>query len=74
MDIRIGINNSGRELNFESNDTAHAIKEEVSKAFDNGVAQLSLVDAKGNTYVIPTASIAYVEIGTEESRRVGFVA
>lgn len=74
MDIRIGINNSGRELNFESNDTAHSIKEEVSKAFESGAAQLSLVDAKGNTYVIPTSSIAYVEIGTEESRRVGFVA
>jgi hypothetical protein len=27
-----------------------------------------------NTYIVPTAGIAFVEVGTEESRRVGFVA
>ena len=33
------------------------------------------IDAsKGNAYLVPTAGIAFVEVGTEESRRVGFVA
>ncbi|WP_309472637.1 DUF3107 family protein, partial [Microbacterium sp. H6] len=25
-------------------------------------------------YIVPTANLAYIELGTEESRRVGFVA
>ena len=33
-----------------------------------------LTDAKGTSYIVPTASLAYIELGTEESRRVGFVA
>jgi hypothetical protein len=35
---------------------------------------VSFTDVKGNTYIVPTAGIAFVEVGTEESRRVGFVA
>jgi hypothetical protein len=35
---------------------------------------LKLSDDKGTVYVVPAAALAYVEIGSEESRRVGFVA
>jgi hypothetical protein len=34
---------------------------------------LKLTDNKGKLYIVPTAGIAYVEVGTEESRRIGFV-
>ncbi|BDZ55963.1 hypothetical protein GCM10025870_30360 [Agromyces marinus] len=34
---------------------------------------LRLADAKGTVYVVPAAALAYVEIGTEESRKIGFV-
>jgi hypothetical protein len=33
-----------------------------------------LSDDKGTQYVVPTAGIGYVQIGSEESRRIGFVA
>jgi hypothetical protein len=41
---------------------------------ESGQSAVSFADVKGNTYIVPTAGIAFVEVGTEESRRVGFVA
>jgi hypothetical protein len=73
VDIRIGILNAPRELNFETSQTADEIAEQVSAALTSGTGFLRLSDDKGKVYLIPTAGIAYVEIGTEESRRIGFV-
>lgn len=74
MEIRIGIVNTGRELNFETNDSAEAVKKTVTAALDAAATHIELSDTKGNAYIVPTAGVAFVEIGTEESRRVGFVA
>jgi len=73
MDIRIGIANSPRELNFESSQTPAEIEQTVAAALTGGGTHLTLSDNKGKIYVVPTAGLAYVEIGSEESRRVGFV-
>jgi hypothetical protein len=35
---------------------------------------LTLVDDKGRRYVVPSARVAYVEIGSADARKVGFVA
>jgi len=32
-----------------------------------------LTDNKGKQYLIPTAAIGYVEVGSDSARRVGFV-
>lgn len=74
MEIRIGIANTGRELNFETSETAAAVKKSVASALDSGATHITLSDSKGTAYIVPTASLAYIELGTEESRRVGFVA
>ncbi|WP_019179804.1 DUF3107 domain-containing protein [Microbacterium yannicii] len=74
MEIRIGIANTGRELNFETNESAADVKKSLAAALDANATHVTLSDAKGNSYIIPTAALAYVELGTEESRRVGFVA
>ncbi|MBO3662328.1 DUF3107 domain-containing protein [Microbacterium stercoris] len=73
MDIRIGIINTGRELSFESSESAESIKATVAEAISAGTP-LSLTDVKGNSYIVPTANLAFVEVGSEETRRVGFVA
>ena len=73
MEIRIGIANTGRELAFETNEAAAAVKKSLADALDAAATHVTFADSKGNSYVVPTASLAYVEIGTEESRRVGFV-
>lgn len=74
MEIRIGITNTGRELSFETDEAAADVKKSVASALDSGATHVTFTDNKGNSFIVPTASLAYVEIGTEESRRVGFVA
>lgn len=73
MDIRIGIINAPRELSFESAQTAEEIADLVAEALGNGTTFLKLSDNKGRVYLVPTGGIAYVEVGTPESRRIGFV-
>lgn len=74
MEIRIGIQNSPRELSFESNESAADLQKTLSAALESSAPLLSLSDAKGVMYLVPTASIAYVEVGADSSRRVGFVS
>ncbi|GAA2236974.1 DUF3107 domain-containing protein [Herbiconiux moechotypicola] len=73
MDIRIGIANSPRELAFESGQTPAEIEKIVAGALADGGTHVSLSDDKGKLYLVPVASLSYVEIGSEESRRIGFV-
>ena len=74
MEIRIGITNTGRELSFETGEAADAVKKSVTDALDASASHIFFTDTKGNSYLVPTATLAYIEFGTEESRRVGFVA
>lgn len=74
MEVKIGVQNVGRELVLESAQTPDQVAEAVATALaaDNGL--LSLVDEKGRRVVIPATKLAYVEIAEAESRRVGFGA
>lgn len=74
MDVRIGIKDSPRELAFESNQSAAEIEQIVAGALSAEAKLLTLGDSKGRKFIIPTTSITYLEIGVEESRRVGFIA
>jgi Protein of unknown function (DUF3107) len=74
MEVRIGIQNSPRELGFESTESPAAVQKTVADAIENGSTHLTLTDEGGRLYIVPTASLAYVEVGTEKTRRVGFVA
>lgn len=74
MEVKIGVQNVGRELVLESAQTPDQVAEAVAAALaaDNGL--LSLLDEKGRRVVVPVAKLAYVEIAEAESRRVGFGA
>lgn len=74
MDIRIGIKQSPRELSFESAQSAAEVEAQVTACLESGAKILSLSDNKGRKFVIPAETLAYVEIGAEETRRVGFIA
>ncbi|GAA5150851.1 DUF3107 domain-containing protein [Microbacterium pseudoresistens] len=74
MEIRIGIINTGRELSFETSTGADEVRSQVTAALDQNASHVTFSDVKGNSYIVPTANLGYVELGTEESRRVGFVA
>lgn len=71
MEIKIGVQQSAREIALDSPLSADDIAQAVSAALaDGGV--LSLEDEKGRRVIVPADRIAYVEIGPEASRRVGF--
>jgi hypothetical protein len=73
VDITIGAQNLPRELVIESDQSADEVTAAVTKAL-GGEAVLELVDTRGRRVLVPSASIGYVEIGTESKGRVGFGA
>ena len=71
MDITIGVQNLARELVIESDQTSEDVAQAVSAALA-GKPYLELKDVRGRRILVPTASIGYVEIGSERTGRVGF--
>ncbi|KAA9395547.1 DUF3107 domain-containing protein [Kocuria coralli] len=72
MEIKIGIQHVGREVVVDSALTAEKAQELVSAALADG-SVLTLTDTKDHTTLVPASGIAYVEIGTETRRKVGFM-
>lgn len=71
MEITIGVQNLPRELVIESDQTPDEVAAAVTAAFAGNKA-LELLDSRGKRVIVPIASIGYVEIGSEEQRKVGF--
>ncbi|MCU1528965.1 MAG: ATP-binding protein [Frondihabitans sp.] len=74
VDIRIGITNSPREISLESAEKPADVEKVVASALDGGKSYFTLTDVKGKVFLIPTAGVAYIEVGSEERGRVGFVS
>ena len=70
MELRIGILHSPRELSFETN----ASSAEVEQLVTGSDSIIRFVDDRQRVYLVNREQIAYVEIGEEAARRVGFVA
>ena len=74
MEVRIGIIQSPREISFETDQAADELRSTVEAALTEGKQPLvSFTDTKGKQYLVPTASIAYLEIGGDNGRKVGFI-
>jgi len=74
LEIKIGLRNTARELSFESETSAADIEQAVANAIDSGSKLIRLVDNKGKLFIVPVDALAFVEVGAEEVRRVGFIA
>ena len=76
MDIRIGITQAPREIALEVEDDAkarEALKKNVEAALKGEITTMWITDKKGRDIAIPTAKIAYVEIGSSDAeRKIGF--
>lgn len=73
MEIRIGISQSAREIVFDSDKSAQEIEKTISEQVSNGDGGLlRLEDSKGHVYLVPTRTLAYVELAKENPRKVGF--
>ncbi|MQA15448.1 MAG: DUF3107 family protein [Pseudonocardiaceae bacterium] len=72
MEVKIGVADSARELVVSSSETPDEVETRVNEALRDATGLLSLTDDKGRRFVVPAARVSYVEIGPEDSRRVGF--
>ena len=75
MDVRIGVTQAPRELNIELADDADRddIKSRVEAALAGVSDVLWITDKRGKDVAIPSAKIAYIELGSADSeRRIGF--
>ncbi len=71
VDITIGMRDVARELLLESDLTSEAVTKQVLRALEVG-APIELADSKGRKVIVPASAVGYVEIGSDEQRRVGF--
>ena len=75
VDVRIGVTQAPREINLELADDTDRddLKSRVEAALGGATDTLWITDKRGNDVVIPSAKIAYVELGSAEStRKIGF--
>jgi len=72
VEVKIGVQNVNREIVLESSQSPQDVAALIAKALEGNT--LELADEKGRMIVVPTKALAYVEIGAEETRRVGFGA
>lgn len=77
MEIKVGIQHVNREVVLEVTQSSAEVEKAVTKALestDPTAALLSLTDEHGRKVLIPSDKIAYIDIGEENGRRVGFGA
>lgn len=74
MEVRIGVQHTNRELVLESAQTGEEVQTAVADAVKGDERLLVLIDEKGRRVVVPAEKLAYIEIGEESARRVGFGA
>ena len=74
VEVKIGITDSPRELSIQTTLTSDKAYSEVEAALSDSGQLLALTDDKGARFLVPVTKIAYVEVGSTENRRVGFVA
>lgn len=71
MEIKIGVQQTTREIVLESEQSPEDVDAAVRAALaDGGI--LTLVDDKGRRIIVPADRLAYVDISPATSRRVGF--
>ena len=72
MEVKIGVQNANRELVLDSSESADDVAKAVSAALSDHEGVLTLTDTRGRKVLVPTAKLAYVEIGSPTSGQVGF--
>ncbi|WP_040160351.1 DUF3107 domain-containing protein [Nigerium massiliense] len=73
MEVKVGIQHVAREVVVDTDQPAADVEKSLRSALTDGDV-FSLTDDKGRTVLIPTAHIAYVDLGQEHARPVGFGA
>lgn len=77
MDVRIGIADSNQIIEVEMPDETDRaeLKQTVQSVLEGATAVLTLEDKRGKELNVPSARVAFVEIGAgDAARRIGFGA
>lgn len=72
VEVKIGVQNTARELVIETDETNEAVAKLVAEAIAAADGVITLTDTKGKVTVVPAAKLAYVEIGRSTAGQVGF--
>lgn len=74
VDVRIGVTQAPREISLEVEDSSRDdLKARVEAALSGATDVLWITDKRGKDVGVPSAKIAYVEVGSAEGeRRIGF--
>ena len=73
MEIRIGMINTSREIGLETSQSLAEVETLVANSLNGSSPVLKLSDDKGKVYLVSSANIAFVEVGSDQNRRIGFV-
>ncbi len=73
MEIKIGIQHVVRELTVETEETSVEVEASLRKALADS-SLVALTDEKGRKVLVPADKIAYIDLGQERARPVGFGA
>ncbi len=73
MEVKVGIQHVQREIAIDTDESAVELERRLVEAL-SGSQLLRLSDTKGRSVLIPTSKIAYVDLGVEHVRPVGFGA
>lgn len=71
MEVKVGIQHIARELTVDTDESAEKVQQAYLDALD-GNDTLVLTDAKGGRTLLRASSIAYLDLGQEQVRKVGF--
>lgn len=73
MEVKVGIRDVAREVTVETKASAQDVESALAEAL-TGSGLFTLTDEKGRKVLIPAVNVAYVDLGTEHARPVGFGA
>lgn len=71
MEVKVGIQHINREIVIDTDETAAEVIEAYKGAVESD-GLLTLTDTKGGSALIRANTIAYLDLGKEQPRRVGF--
>lgn len=73
MDVRIGISDVAREVTVRTEASADDLAEALNKAIADD-SLFEITDTQGRRVFIPASKVAYLDLGSTDSRAVGFGA
>ncbi len=72
MEVKIGVQFGARELTIDVAEDSDTVQKRVTEALGSEDGLLALEDVKGRRVLVPTAKLAYVELGSPTVGQVGF--